>query len=133
MRIEDNDDAFHDWQKFSGMDNDKFADYMSVDSHLATSGVNMMKELCESHVVTLSMEGEDSEPKPKVVLNFAKAQEALMKVKSSICMHSNSDGDHDSVLSLESTFFELRHKVSAKQLPITQFFFARVSSFNEVL
>jgi hypothetical protein len=41
MRNEDDDDAFqHNWQKFSGMDNEKFDDYVSVDSHLATSGVN---------------------------------------------------------------------------------------------
>jgi hypothetical protein len=29
MRNEDDDDAFqHDWQKFSGMDNEKFDDYI---------------------------------------------------------------------------------------------------------
>jgi hypothetical protein len=45
MRHEDDDDAFqHDWQKFSGMDNEKF-DYASVDSHLATSSVNTVEEL----------------------------------------------------------------------------------------
>jgi hypothetical protein len=51
MRNEDDDDAFqHDWKKFSGMDNEKFDDYISVDSHLATSGVNTVEELWESHV-----------------------------------------------------------------------------------
>jgi hypothetical protein len=65
-------------------------------------------------------EGEDTES--EVVQNFAKAHEALMEVKSFVYAHSNSDGDHDSVLSLESSFFELRHKVSTKQLSITEFF-----------
>jgi hypothetical protein len=37
MRNEDDDDVFqHDWQKFSGMDSEKFDEYISVDSHLAT-------------------------------------------------------------------------------------------------
>jgi hypothetical protein len=123
MRNEDDDNAFHDWQKFSGMDNEKSDNYVSVDSHLVTSSVTMMKELCESHVGTLSMEGEDSEPKPEVMPNFAEAQEALMKVKSFVCAHSHSGGGRDSVLSLESSFFELRHKVCTKQLSITEFFF----------
>jgi hypothetical protein len=39
-------------------------------------------------------------------------------------MHNN-DGDRDSVLSVESSFFELRRKVSTKQLSITEFFFQK--------
>jgi hypothetical protein len=54
--------------------------------------------------------------------NFA---EALMKVKSVVYAHSDSDGDRDSVLSLESSFFELRRKVSTKQLSIAEFFFQK--------
>jgi hypothetical protein len=62
-------------------------------------------------------EGEDMEP--ELVPNFV---EALMKVKCFLYAHSNSDGDRDCVLSLESSFFELRRKVSTKQLSITEFF-----------
>jgi hypothetical protein len=112
MRNEDENDAFHNWQKFSGIGNEKFDNYLSVDSHVATSCVNTMKGLCESHVGALSVEGQeeegvDSEPETKVVPNFAEEQEALMKAKSFVHAHSNSDGDCDSVLSLESSFFEL--------------------------
>jgi hypothetical protein len=122
MRNEDDDDAFHDRQKFSGMRTETFDDYMSVDSHVATSGAR-----CESHVGTCSVEGEEEvedskpEPEPEVVPNFAEGQEGLMKVKSSVYAYSNSDGDCDSVLSLESSFFELRRKASKKQLSITVF------------
>jgi hypothetical protein len=63
---------------------------------------------------------EDSEPEPEVVPNFP---EALTKVKSFVHAHSNSDGDRDSALSLDSSFFELRRKVSTKQLSITELFF----------
>jgi hypothetical protein len=45
-----------------------------------------------------------------------------MEVRLFVYAHSNSDGDRDSVLRLESSFFELRHKVSTKQLSITVFF-----------
>jgi hypothetical protein len=98
-----------------------------VDSHLATSGVSTVEELCESHVRATLLEGAEDEgedTEPEVVPNFAKAHEALMKVKSFVHAHSNSDDDRDSVLSLESSFFELRCKVSTKQLPITEFFFS---------
>jgi hypothetical protein len=80
MRNENDGDAFCDLQKFSGTDNGTFDDYMSVDSYLATSGVNMARELCESHVGTMSVVGEkeegddcEPEPEPEVVPNFAKA------------------------------------------------------------
>jgi predicted metal-binding protein len=52
--------------------------------------------------------------KPKVVPNFAEVHEMLMEVRSFVYAHSNSDGDCDSVLSLESSFFELRRNVSTK-------------------
>jgi hypothetical protein len=55
------------------MDNETFDDYVSVDSYLATSGVNTVRELCESNVGTMSVEGEDSEPEPEVVPNCAEA------------------------------------------------------------
>jgi hypothetical protein len=53
MRNEDDDDAFqHDWQKFSGTDNEKFDDYVSVGSHLAIGGVKTVQQLRENHVGT---------------------------------------------------------------------------------
>jgi hypothetical protein len=63
-----------------------FYDYVSVYSHLATSGVNMEEELRENHVGARSVEGEDS--KPEVLPNFAKAHGALMKFKSFVNAHS---------------------------------------------
>jgi hypothetical protein len=57
MRIEDDDDAFqHDWQKFSGAD-EKFDDYISADSDLATSGVNTVQQLRESRMGATLLEG----------------------------------------------------------------------------
>jgi hypothetical protein len=83
-RNEDDNDAFlHGWQKFTGMDNEKFDDYVSVGSHLATSSVNTVEELRDSHVGTTHVEGaeEDGEdPELEVVPNFAKVYEALMEV-----------------------------------------------------
>jgi hypothetical protein len=50
VRIKDDDAFHHDWQKFSAMNNEKSDDYVSPYDHLATSGVNAVAELCESHV-----------------------------------------------------------------------------------
>jgi hypothetical protein len=55
-----------------------------VDSHLVTSSVNTVEELRESHMGALSVEGEGSKPKPKVVSNFAKTHKVHMKIKSFI-------------------------------------------------
>jgi hypothetical protein len=56
-----------------------------------------------------------------------------MKAKSFVYAHSNSNGGHDSVLSLESSFFELRRKVSTNNCPITELFFKGISSFIKVM
>jgi hypothetical protein len=61
IRNEDDDAFQYDWQKSSGMDNEKFDDYVSVDSHLA---------LCESHVRATLLEGAEDEgddTKPELV------------------------------------------------------------------
>jgi hypothetical protein len=124
--LTNNDDDFHqDWEKFSGMNKDKFEDYVSVDSHVATSGVETVQELCVSLVASGSVEGEGGEKEdgePEVVPNFAEMHEALMKVKSFSYAHSTSDSDRESVLGLEKSYFELRHKVSTKHMSIKDFF-----------
>jgi hypothetical protein len=55
------------------MYNESFDDCLSVDSYLATSGVNTVKELSQSHVGAMDVEEEDSEPEPEVVPNCAVA------------------------------------------------------------
>jgi hypothetical protein len=85
----DDDDFNQDWETFSGMNRHKFKDYVSVDSHVATSGVETVQELCVSLVVSGCVEGEGGGEKedgePEVVLNFAEMHEALMKVKFLLC------------------------------------------------
>jgi hypothetical protein len=65
------------------MNKDVFEDYVSVDSHVATS-VETVQELCESLVAPGSVEGEEGgekeDDKPEVVTNFAEMHEVLMKV-----------------------------------------------------
>jgi hypothetical protein len=88
------------------MNKDIFEDYVSVDSHVATSGVETVQELCESLVETGSVEGEGGEKEngePEVVPNFAETHEALMKVKSFFYAHSLSESDRESVLGLETS------------------------------
>jgi hypothetical protein len=75
------------------MNKDKFEDYVSVDSHVTTSSVETVQELCVSLVASGSVEGEGEEEygEPEVVPSFAETHEALIKVKSSFYAHSTSD------------------------------------------
>jgi hypothetical protein len=100
------DDFRQDWEKFSGMNKDKFEDYISVDSHVATYGVETMEELCVSLMASGSVEGEgggEEDGEPEVVQRFAETHEALMKVKSFFNAYSTSDSDRESVLGLEKS------------------------------
>jgi hypothetical protein len=121
----DDDDFCQDWEKFSGMNKDIFEDNVSVDSHVVTGHVETVQELCESLVASGSVEGEGGEKEdgePEVVLNFAEMHEMLMKVKSFFYAHSMSDSDHESVLGLEKSYFELKCKVCTKQMSIKDSF-----------
>jgi hypothetical protein len=92
---------------------------------VATSGVETVQELCESLMAFVSVEGEGGEKEesePEVVPNFAEKHEVLMNVKYFFYAHSTSDSDHDSVLGLEKSYFELRRKVCTKQMSIKDFF-----------
>jgi hypothetical protein len=118
----DDDDFRQDWEKFCGMNKDKFEDYVSVYSHVATSGVETVQELCVSLVASRSVKGEKGEEEadePEVVPCFAETHEALMKVKSFFYAHSTSDSD--SVLGFEKSYFELRSKVCTKQTSMKDF------------
>jgi hypothetical protein len=61
--LTNDDDVFRqDWEKFSGMNKDKFEDYISVDSHVATCGVETV-EPCVSLMASASVDGEGGEKK----------------------------------------------------------------------
>jgi hypothetical protein len=102
-------------EKFSGMNKDKFEDYVSVDSHVATCGAETVQELCVSLVASGSVEGEGREEEdgePEVVPSFAEMHEALMKVKYFSYAHSTSDSE---------SYFELRSTVCTKQMSMKDF------------
>jgi hypothetical protein len=107
------------------MNKDKFEDYVSVDSHVATCGVETVQELCVSLVASGSVEGEgeggEEDGEPDVVPSFAETHEALMKIKSFSYAHSTSNSDRESVLGLEKSYFELRSKVYTKQTSMKEF------------
>jgi hypothetical protein len=116
----DDYDFRQDWEKFSGMNKNKFEDYFSVDSHVATCGAETVQKLCVSLVASRSVEGEEGgeeDGKPEVVLSFAEMHEALF-----LYVHSTSDSNRESVLGLEKSYFELRRKVCTKQTSVKDFF-----------
>jgi hypothetical protein len=120
------DDFRHDWEKFSGMNKDIFEDYVSVDSHVTTSGVEKVQELCESLAASGSVEREEGREEEdgelEDVPSFAETHEALMKVKSFFYAHSTSNKDRESVLGLKNPYFKLRSEVCRKQMSMKDFF-----------
>jgi hypothetical protein len=109
------------------MNKEKFEDYVSVDSHVATCGVEIVQELCESLVGSGRVEGEEGggeeeDDEPEVVPSFAETHEALMKVRSFFYAHSTSDSDHESVLALKKSYIELKCKFCTKQISMKDFF-----------
>jgi hypothetical protein len=107
------------------MNKDKFEDYVSVDSYVATCGVETVQELCVSLVASGSVEGEEGgreDGEPEVVPSFAETHEALMKVKSFFYAHKMSDSDRKCVLGLEKSYFDLRSKFCTKQTSMKDFF-----------
>jgi hypothetical protein len=56
----DNDDDFgQDWEELCRAQKYNFQSYVSVDRHVATSGVETVEELCKAFGSTRSMEEED--------------------------------------------------------------------------
>jgi hypothetical protein len=68
------------------------------------------------------VEGEGEDGEHEVVPSFAETHEALMEVKSFFYAHSTGNGDRESVLGLEKSYFELRSKVCTKQTSVKDFF-----------
>jgi hypothetical protein len=58
-----------------------FQSYVSVDHHVAISGVEIVEELCDAFGSTRSVEEED-ENGQMMVLSFAETYKALRKVKA---------------------------------------------------
>jgi hypothetical protein len=117
---------WHGRNTYSGtsLHRSRFYVYVSVDSHVATSGVETVQELFVSLVASMSVEGEGGEEdgEPEVVPSFAETHEALTKVKSFFYEHSTSDSDRESDLGLEKSYFEFRRKVCTKQTSMKDFF-----------
>ena len=76
---DDDDDFGQDWEELCRAQKYDFQSYVSVDRHVATSGVETV-ELCEAFGSTRSVEEED-ENEQEMMPSFAETYEALHKVK----------------------------------------------------
>jgi hypothetical protein len=81
MANDDDDDFSQDWQELCRAQKYDFQSYVSVERHVATSGVETVEELCEAFGSTRSVEEED-ENEQVMVPSFTKTYEALQKVKA---------------------------------------------------
>jgi len=69
---DDDDDLGQDWEELSTAQKYDFQSYVSVDHHVATSGVETVEELCEAFGSTRSgeEENEEDENEQEMVLRF---------------------------------------------------------------
>ena len=86
------------------------------DRDVATSGIETVEELCEAYGSTRSVEEKnEDENEQQMVPIFAETYEALEKVKAFFYAQSVSDTDHENILSLEKSYFQLRQNSAKKQ------------------
>jgi hypothetical protein len=113
---DDDDDFSQDWEELCTAQKYDFHSYVSVDRHVATSGVETVEELCEAYGSTRSVveKNEDDENEQEMVPSFAEAYEALEKVKAFFYAQSVSDVDCEKILSLEKSYFQLRQNSAKK-------------------
>jgi hypothetical protein len=104
MANDDDDDFGQDWEELCRAQKYDFQIYISVDRHVATSGIETVEELCEAFGSTRSVEEED-ENEQEMVPSFAETYEALQKAKVFFYVQSGSNADHENILSLEKLYF----------------------------
>ena len=80
MANDDYDDLSQDWEELCRAQKYDFQSYVSVDCHVATSGVETVEELCEAFWSTRS--AEEDENKQVMVPSFGATYKALQKVKA---------------------------------------------------
>jgi hypothetical protein len=114
MANDDDDDFDQDWEELSTAQKYDFQCYVSVDRHVATSGVETVEELCEAFGSTRSVEEED-ENEQEMVPSFVKTYEALQKVKAFFYTQCGSYTAPENTLSLEKSYFQLRQNSAKKQ------------------
>jgi hypothetical protein len=79
MANDDDDDFGQYWEELCRAQKYNFQSYVSVDRHVATSGVETVEELCEAFGSTRSVEEDDGEDEneKEMVPSFAETYEAL--------------------------------------------------------
>jgi hypothetical protein len=122
-KMANDDDFSQDWEELYRAQKYNFQSYVSVDRHVVTSGTETVEELCEAFGSTRSVEeeDEDDENEQEKVPSFAETYKALQKVKSFFYVQSGSNADHENILSLEKSYFQLRQNSAKKQRTMYEF------------
>jgi hypothetical protein len=91
---------------------------------VATSGVSTVEELCEAYVSTRSVEekNKEDENEEDMMPSFAETYEALEKGRTFFYAHSVTDADHEHILGLENSYFQLRKNCAMKQKTMYDYF-----------
>jgi len=117
-----NDDDFGlDWEELCRAQKYDFQNYVSLDRHVATSGIETVEEVCKAFGSTRSVDEEDGHEQ-EMVPSVAETYEALQKVKAFFYAQSGSDAHCESILSLKKSYFQLRQNSTKKQRTMYDFF-----------
>src|SRR5215510_11981906 len=121
---DDDDDFGQDWEELCRAQKYDVHSYISVDCHVATSGVETVEELCEAYGSTRNVEekNEEDENEQEMVPSFTETYEALEKDKAFFYAQSVSDADREDIVSLEKSYFQLRQNSAKKQKTMYDFF-----------
>ena len=124
MANDDDDDFGQDFEELCKAQKYDFQSYVSVDRHVATSGVETVEELCKAFESTRSGEEENEEDEngQEMVPSFAETYEALQEVEAFFYAQSGSDADRENILILEKLYFQLRQNSAKKQRTMYDFF-----------
>jgi hypothetical protein len=117
----DDDDFSQDVEELCRAQKYDFQSYVSVDRHVATSGIETVEELWEAFCSTGSVEEED-ENEQEMVPSFAETYEVLQEVKAFFYAQSGSYTDRENILSLKKSYFQLRQNSTKKQRTMYNFF-----------
>src|SRR5215510_7856644 len=130
----DDYDFGQDWEELCRAQKYDFHSYVSLDRHVATSGVETVEELCEGYWSARSVEEkiEKGKNEQEMVPSFDETYEALENVKAFFYGQSVSDADRENIVSIGKSYFQLRQNSAKKQKTMYDFFMLKkvVSRIN---
>lgn len=124
MLNEDNEvyNSTKDWEELCIAQQYDFQSYVLIDNNILICEMETVEELSKAfNSEKIEEEEEADENAENKIPTFTETYEALQKIKDFFYARSEKRSDHENILSLEKSYFDLKQK-SNKQLTIHDFF-----------